>query len=96
MKALLLKCSFTFGLILFSSLLTFARMECTGACISGCVSWYISYETDCNCGITEFDSIHFMGNVGGFPAFQYMNQISNPEFVGMNASALGCECNRCT
>jgi hypothetical protein len=96
MKNHFLRCSFILLFLFLVPLLTYARMECTGACISGCITWSISYETDCNCGITEYDSIHYMGNIAGFPVFQYMNQISNPEFVGMNVTALGCDCNRCT
>lgn len=96
MKSIYLRSSLVFLLIALVPLLTYARMECTGSCPSGCISWYISYETDCDCAITDYESIHFVGYAGGFPIMEFMNSQTNPEFLGMNASGLGCDCQRCS
>lgn len=95
MKKGILKSSLTVLLIGIAPLFINAHQNCSGSCPSGCISWSISYETDCNCNVTTYESVHYMGDVGPFPIYIYRNSESNPEFLGMNAANLGCSCDVC-
>ena len=70
--------------------------ECSNACPSGCNSWYLTYEVDCNCNITAFESWHFYYGIGPFGLIIENNtHYTAPGWVGMNAAALGCDCDYC-
>ncbi|HMQ60443.1 MAG TPA: hypothetical protein PKE06_07235 [Flavilitoribacter sp.] len=70
-------------------------LECSGACAANCSTWYLTYEVDCNCKVTVFESFHFYGMGPWGPVFDYNTHESEPGWVGMNAAALGCDCNAC-
>ncbi|HKK79820.1 MAG TPA: hypothetical protein VJ933_09330 [Phaeodactylibacter sp.] len=70
---------------------SYAAMDCSGACISGCISWYIQYETDCQGNITSYEAWHYNGGIN----FDYSNDLTNPEFVGMSAASIGCDYQPC-
>ena len=67
-----------------------AAMWCSGSCTANCDSWDLHYSVDCDCNITTYESWHWTGT-----DYEYRDHHSNPEFVGMDASALGCSCDPC-
>lgn len=75
-----------FGFVLATTCLQ--ALECTGACPSGCSSWGMVYEVDNDCKVIQFSSVHLYPD----GSMSFMTQSSNPEFLGMDAEALGCSC----
>ena len=69
----------------------FAKLFCVGACPSGCIFYTIEYEVDCNGDVTEYRSHHFYGD-----HVEVNDEVSRPEFIGMNPSDLGCATNVCS
>ena len=74
--------------LLFILNFTYSASTCSGACGSGCLSWTIVYEVDCNGLITDFSAIYWHGGL----LFEGIDSDTNPEFIGMNPANLGDHC----
>ena len=78
-----------FILIVFSYFTSFAYdYSCSAACQDGCVSWYIEYDVDCGGNIETYTAVYFNGGYN----FEFIDDISNPEFIGMDPTSLDGDC----
>ena len=83
------------SLILFLPIIeSLAAFNCSGACPpgSGCLTWSISYEVDCAGTIETYEALYYEGGY----SFSYIDNYSNPEFIGMAPGSLSDDCETST